>query len=299
MKIPSKVSIVEVGPRDGLQNEPKFLPVEDKIRLVEHLVQSGISEIEVTSFVHPKWIPNLADAEEVVEGIKHLDANFYALVPNRKGFERAVNSGIQGISWSLSTTDSHSKSNLNRTTEQSLDEIQLLIQEANALGLLSRASVATIFGCPFEGTPDFDRVMWVVDRLAEMSCTRIGLSDTIGIANPYQIYEWTSRIVQAYPQIKFELHLHDTYGRGLANVLAGIQAGITFFDSSIGGLGGCPYAPGATGNISTEDVVDLLHSMGVETGIDMHRLIACSDFVSNSLDKDLDSYVYKVNTKKV
>jgi hydroxymethylglutaryl-CoA lyase len=298
MRIPSKIRIVEVGPRDGLQNEIHFLPTKDKILLIEKLVQAGITEIEATSFVHPKWIPNLADAEEVMHGIRKLNAIFFALVPNRRGFERAVKSGVQGITWTLSTTDSHSKSNLNRITEESLNEIEVLIKEANEIGLKSRASVATIFGCPFEGTPKFDRVLWVIDRLAEMSCTRIGLADTIGVANPNQIYEWTKKIIEQYPNIEFELHLHNTFGRGLANVMAGVYAGITSFDSSIGGLGGCPYAPGATGNISTEDVLDMFSSMDIQTGIDMNLLLDCSNLIYESFQKPLDSQTFKARKQR-
>jgi hydroxymethylglutaryl-CoA lyase len=293
MNLAKQVRIMEVGPRDGLQNEIQFLPTPIKIELIESLVKSGITEIEVTSFVHPKWIPNLADAEEVVASIKQYNAIFYALVPNRKGFDRAVESGINGITFTLSTTDSHSTSNLNRTTDHSLTDIGILSKEAAELGIHTRASIATIFGCPFEGVPSFDRVLWVVDRLVKSSITRIGLADTIGIANPTQVYEWVSRIKQAYPEIEFELHLHNTFGRGLANALAGLQAGISAFDSSIGGLGGCPYAPGATGNISTEDLVDMLHSMGISTGIDTEQLLKSSQIVHEALGKPLDSQIWR------
>ncbi|SES34779.1 hydroxymethylglutaryl-CoA lyase [Psychrobacillus sp. OK032] len=294
MKLPNEIKIIEIGPRDGLQNEKLFLATKHKIALIKHLVESGFKEIEATSFVHPQWIPNLADAEEVMEGIRDLPATFFALVPNERGYNRAVKSGVDGITFVLSATDSHSKKNLNRTTFDSIKEIATLVEEAKKDGLQYRASVSTVFGCPFEGNPGFNRIREITEQLVKIGFQRIGFCDTIGIANPVQVYEWMSALLEEFKDIEFELHFHDTYGRGLSNVLAGIQAGVYSYDSSIGGLGGCPYAPGATGNISTEDLVSLLHEMNIETGINTDNLANTSKILHSFLNRDLDSKIWRV-----
>jgi len=294
MNVPKQVRITEVGPRDGLQNEPINLPTVEKINLIKNLVQAGVKEIEATSFVHPKWTPNLADAEEVLKAVKDLPATLFALVPNARGYERALKSGVHGVTFVLSATDSHSQKNLNRTTQDSITELKALVARAKSDGLKIRASLSTVFGCPFEGNPGLDRVLQVVDQLVNIGFERIGLCDTIGIANPAQVYDWVSKIRKEFTGIDFELHFHDTYGRGLANVIAGLDAGIVAFDSSVGGLGGCPYAPGATGNISSEDLVDMLHNMGIETGIQIDGLIKASDALSKEFQKPMDSQIWKV-----
>jgi len=298
MKLPQEVNIVEIGPRDGLQNEPIFLETDKKIKLIRKLVESGFKELEATSFVHPKWIPNLADAEQVMEGIRDLPATFFALVPNERGYERALSSGVKAISFVLSATDSHGKSNLNATTRESLRMLAPLVERAQKDGLRFRASVSTVFGCPFEGNPGLDRIVNLVRELRQIGFGRIVLCDTIGVANPKQVYTWMIRLMQEFQDVQFELHFHDTYGRGLANVLAGLQAGVTSFDSSIGGLGGCPYAPGATGNISTEDVVAMLTEMGIRTGIDQRRMLETSNMLQGFLNKELDSRIWKVNRSR-
>ncbi|TKH03448.1 hydroxymethylglutaryl-CoA lyase [Peribacillus simplex] len=296
MMIPKKLKVIEVGPRDGLQNEKKNLSVEQKIALIQLLAESGFEEIEATSFVHPKWIPNLADAEEVISATKHLPINLFALIPNEKGYERAVKSGIHGGTFVLSASDSHGQSNLNKTTKESIRELKILYSQAKQDGLLTRASVSTAFGCPFEGITSLERVRQVVDSLVEIGFRRIGLCDTIGIANPYQTFEYMSKLNQDYKQVEFELHFHNTYGRGLANVCAGIEAGVYSYDSSIGGLGGCPYAPGATGNISTEDLVDMAQAMGIETEINFTELLKASELVSSYFNKPLDSQLWRTNS---
>jgi hydroxymethylglutaryl-CoA lyase len=299
MNLPQEVNIVEIGPRDGLQNEPMFLDTDKKIELIRHLVASGFKELEATSFVHPKWIPNLADAEQVMEGIRDLPATFFVLVPNERGYERAMRSGVKAVSFVLSATDSHCKKNLNATTQESLRMLAPLVERAKKDGVQYRASVSTVFGCPFEGNPGLDKIVNLVRELEQIGFERIVLCDTIGIANPRQVYTWMTKLMQDFPAIKFELHFHDTYGRGLANVLAGLQAGVTSFDSSIGGLGGCPYAPGATGNISTEDVAAMLAEMGIRTGIDHRKMLETSNLLQRFLNKDLDSRIWKVNRSKV
>lgn len=296
MKVPKEIKIIEIGPRDGLQNEPTFLDTEKKIALIHHLVDSGFKEIEATSFVHPKWIPNLADAEKVIQEVSHLPASFFALIPNERGYERAVNSGVNGVTFVLSATDSHSKKNLNNTTQDSITELASLVQRAEKDGLQYRASVSTVFGCPFEGNPGLDKIVQIVSQLKDIGFKRIGLCDTIGIANPFQVYTWMKKLTELNSEVEFELHFHNTYGRGLANVMAGLQAGVYSFDSSIGGLGGCPYAPGATGNISTEDLVSLMAEMNIYTGINEKKMLETSNRLRDFLNKDLDSQIWRVST---
>lgn len=293
--MPKEIKIIEVGPRDGLQNESKFLDTEKKITLIHHLVESGLKEIEATSFVNPKWMRNLSDAEKVMQEVRDLPATFFALVPNERGYERAINSGVDGITFVLSATDSHNKRNLNSTTQESLHQLAPLVQRAIKDQVQYRVSLSTVFGCPFEGNPGLDRIVDIVKELKNIGFERIGLCDTIGVANPLQVFTWMTQLKETFKEIEFELHFHNTYGRGLANVLAGIQAGVYAFDSSIGGLGGCPYAPGATGNISTEDVVSLLSEMNIETGINHTKMLQTSNLLQSFIGKDLESQIWKVN----
>ncbi|MFJ5718067.1 hydroxymethylglutaryl-CoA lyase [Neobacillus sp. NPDC093127] len=295
MEMPKEIKIIEVGPRDGLQNEAMFLDTKKKITLIHNLVESGFKEIEATSFVNPKWIPNLADAEKVIQEVRDLPATFFALVPNERGYERAVNSGVDGITFVLSATDSHSKRNLNSTTEESLKQLAPLVQRTKKDQLQYRASLSTAFGCPFEGNPGKDKIVNIVKELKNIGFKRISLCDTIGVANPLQVFTWMTQLKETFSDIEFELHFHDTYGRGLSNVLAGIQAGVSSFDSSIGGLGGCPYAPGASGNISTEDLVSLLSEMKIDTGINQTKMLETSNILCHHIGKDLDSRIWKVN----
>ncbi|WP_046862628.1 hydroxymethylglutaryl-CoA lyase [Microvirga massiliensis] len=293
MQLPSSVDIVEVGPRDGLQNEKQFLPTADKIRLIERLAAAGLREIEITSFTHPKWIPNLADAEEVAAAVRHLDMTSFALVPNRRGLDRALRSGIDGVTFVFSATDSHNLNNLNRTTEASLQEVVGLEAETRALGLKTRLSLSVVFGCPFEGRVSTEHVASIVERLVDAGSTRIGLCDTIGVADPAQVYDLVSGLVARFAAVAFELHLHNTRGRALANILAGMQAGIRSFDAAIGGLGGCPYAPGATGNVATEDVVAMLAAMKISTGVDEDKLLAAAEVLADWREAPLDSSIWR------
>ncbi|QQP93276.1 hydroxymethylglutaryl-CoA lyase (plasmid) [Skermanella sp. TT6] len=293
MRIPSSVSMIEVGPRDGLQNEKQMLPTDAKIALVRRLAAAGFREIEVTSFTHPKWIPNLADAEEVVRAVRDLDFKAFALVPNRRGLDRAVGAGIKGVTFVFSATDGHNKRNLNRTTEDSISEILVLEDETRRMGLDTRISLSVVFGCPFEGDVPEERILSIVGRLADAGSTRIGLCDTIGVADPAQVHRLCARLIGRFPSVSFELHLHDTRGRALANMLAGLDAGITAFDAAVGGLGGCPYAPGATGNVATEDAVSMLTAMGVRTGIDEGALLHAASLLADWRDRPLDSATWR------
>jgi hydroxymethylglutaryl-CoA lyase len=295
MKLPATAQITEVGPRDGLQNEPQNLPTALKIALIHQLAAAGCKEVEVTAFVSPKAIPNLADAADVMKGTAGLGITRFALIPNAKGYQRALDAGADGITLVMSTTDSHNRKNLNQSTAESMAELAPLVARARDDGLAARLSISMVFGCPFEGNPGLDRVRGIIDQMARHGFTRIGLCDTIGIANPQQVYDWVSRIRQEFAGLEFELHFHNTYGRGLANVLAGLEAGVTRFDSCVGGLGGCPFAPGATGNVSTEDLVSMLDESGVQTGIDLHGLLAASDFLDQQLETRINSNRWQVH----
>ncbi|WP_299361214.1 hydroxymethylglutaryl-CoA lyase [uncultured Paracoccus sp.] len=295
LNVPSNVRIVEVGPRDGLQNEPENLPTAQKIELIRRLAAAGLTEIEVTSFTHPKWIPNLADAETVTREIADLSVISFALVPNRRGLERALASGAKGVTLVLSASESHNKANLNRSTAESLDELVMLESDARQAGLKTRISLSVVFGCPFEGEVPPDRVAEIVARFVEAGSTRIGLCDTIGVANPQQVFAVSRKLRERFSTTEFELHLHDTRGQALANTLAGLQAGIVSFDSSIGGLGGCPYAPGATGNAATEDVASMLHAMGIHTGVDETRLLFAASLIADWRERPLDSAAWRVS----
>lgn len=298
MKLPTTAQITEVGPRDGLQNEPHNLPTAGKIALIEQLAAAGCKEIEATAFVSPKAIPNLADAAEVMRATAGLGITRFALVPNAQGYQRALEAGADGITLVMSATDSHNRKNLNRSMAESMAELAPLAARARGDGLAARLSISMVFGCPFEGDPGLDPVLAMVDRMARHGFRRIGLCDTIGIAHPQQVFDRVSRIRSEFGGLEFELHLHNTYGRGLANVLAGLEAGVTRFDSCVGGLGGCPFAPGATGNVATEDLVSMLDASGVRTGIDLDGLLAASDLLDQQLDTRINSNRWQVHNAR-
>ena len=292
--LPENARIVEVGPRDGLQNEPLMLPTADKIRLIERLAAAGAREIEVTSFTHPKWIPNLADAEDVVRGTSGMGFTSWALVPNRRGLDRAMAAGVDGVTLVMSITDAHNRANLNRLSEESLSELLDLHDEAAKAGTSVRISLSVVFGCPFSGAVDPANVERIVDRFVEAGATRIGLCDTIGVATPDQVYALASSLIARHPQADLELHLHDTRGMALANTVAGLQAGVASFDAAVGGLGGCPYAPGATGNSASEDLNALLQGMGIGTGLDQQKLLDAAGLLAQWRPRPLDSSAWRV-----
>ena len=277
MKLPPEVTIYEVGPRDGLQNEARTLPTADKIRFIDALVAAGIRAIEITSFVSPKWIPQLADAAEVARGVaRPPGVRMSALVPNRRGLDAAVASGMKEIAVFMSASETHNKKNVNKTIAETLAAFEEVIGPARDLGLSVRAYLSTCFGCPYEGEVDPEKVVTLIDRLAGMGVFQISIGDTIGVANPAQVEDVLGRIIAHQPLDKLAVHFHDTQGTALANCLVAMQMGISTIDSAAGGLGGCPYAPGASGNLATEDVVAMLHAMGVKTGIDLDKLVDAS-----------------------
>lgn len=298
MRLPAKVTVVEVGPRDGFQNEKEFIPTDRKVEIINMLSATGVTRMEATSFVHPKWIPQLRDAEEVLSGIERNENIIYsALIPNEKGYDRALKSGIQQINLVVSASDSHNRNNLNSTTEDTLKGFDPIIEKAFSDGVRVQAIVATAFGCPFEGEVPGDRVLFVAGELVQKGVKDISLADTIGSGNPKQVYHLFSNASKEFPQVSFAAHFHDTRALGLANVLAAMEAGITIFDSSLGGLGGCPFAPGAAGNIPTEDLVHMLEEMGIKTGMDLDKLIECARYTEKILGRELPGHVWRAGRK--
>lgn len=270
----TRLYIQEVATRDGFQIEAQFIPTEVKIALIDALSRSGLAKIEATSFTSPKAIPNLRDAEEVMRGIARVPGVEYSvLVPNVKGAERALACGVDEINLVMSASDTHGLANLRMTPEQSLARFAEIIQVTHGSGVFINASLSTTFGCPFEGQIAEERVYHLIERLLAIGVQGVTLCDTTGMANPAQVARICREALARWPQVGFTLHVHDTRGMGLANALAAFQAGIRRFDASLGGLGGCPYAPGATGNVCTEDLVHMFEQMGEETGVDLDALL--------------------------
>jgi hydroxymethylglutaryl-CoA lyase len=277
------ITVYEVGPRDGLQNEAAAVPTEGKLALVRALAEAGLRRIEATSFVSPRWIPQLGDADALVPALPRVPGvSYVVLVPNARGLERlaealrAAGDGAPEVAAAvfMSASESHNRKNLNRSVEESLRELGEVVPAALAQGLRVRGYVSTVFGCPYEGAVDPERAAAVAEALVALGCEQVSLGDTIGVATPALTRRVVSRMLRTVPALKLALHMHDTRGTALANVLAGLDLGITTFDASIGGLGGCPYAPGASGNLATEDLVYMLEGMGYETGVDFQKLIA-------------------------
>jgi hydroxymethylglutaryl-CoA lyase len=294
MNLPQKVRLTEVGLRDGLQNESRFLSTADKITLIRMLAIAGIKEMEVTSFVNPSVVPSLADAEQVMDGIRDLEIRRISLVANDRGYERALAARVDAITFVLSATEMHNRANVNRSQQDSIEMLGRMAKRAHKDDIEIRLAISVAFGCPFEGNPGLSKILRLVETMVQRGFLRMGLCDTMGVANPQQVFDWTRTVLTRFSEVEWELHFHDTYGRGLANILAGLQAGVSRFDASIGGLGGCPFAPGATGNVSTEDVVSMLDGMNLATKVDINRLLEASDFVASKLARRLTSNLWQV-----
>ncbi len=292
--LPSAVRIREVGPRDGFQNEPEVIPTAEKVRLIELLGATGLRRLEVTSFVRPDVIPQLADAEGVLEAIR-LPASVSAsvLIPNERGLQRALahRERFQEINGFLSASETHNEKNVGRPIADSLAGLTRTFTRARAEGLRCEGVISTSFGCPYEGSVPVGRVLEIATALAEAGAEEVGFGDTTGMANPLQVREFFMAAQQVLPDIELTAHFHNTRGQGLANVLAALEAGVDSFESSFGELGGCPVPAGATGNIATEDLVSMLHEMGIETGIDLAALIAASRAAQDVLGRPLGSHV--------
>ncbi|HEX7085648.1 MAG TPA: hydroxymethylglutaryl-CoA lyase [Vicinamibacterales bacterium] len=288
--LPSHVTVVEVGPRDGLQNEAARIPTAVKITFVDALTDAGLPVIEATAFVSPRWVPQMADAIEVAGGIRRRKGTRYtALVPNMRGLEGAMEAGLTEVAVFAAASETFSRRNINRSIDESLGLYAEVVRAAQAGGLRVRGYLSTAFGCPFEGAVPAERVAALTERLLELGVFEVALSDTIGVATPRQVDEIVEAAASRVPRERLALHLHDTRGTALANVYAGLLAGITVFDASAGGLGGCPYAPGAAGNLATEDLVYMLHGLGIETGIDLDGVVRASRVVAPAVGHALPS----------
>jgi len=296
VNIQGSVRIVEVGPRDGLQNEATQVPTTVKIAFVNALAAAGHSTIEVSAFVSPRWVPQMADAAEVFAGIERRDGVRYtALVPNPAGLERAQKAGVSEIAIFAAASETFSQRNINQSISASLETYAVVCRQAAAARLPVRAYLSTVFGCPFEGDVPIPTVATVAAQLIEMGAYEVALSDTIGIAHPGQVAPIVDAVAKHVSRQQIALHFHDTRGMALVNVSAGLDAGVTRFDSSAGGLGGCPYAPGATGNLATEDLVYMLNGVGIQTGVDLERLIDASRLIEPHVGHALPSRVYRAH----
>jgi len=282
--LPPSVTVVEVGPRDGLQNEASQVPSHDKIELIDRLSDAGLPVVEATSFVSPKWVPQLADAADVLQRIHRLPGVRYpVLTPNMKGFENALRAGAKEIAIFTAASEAFNRANLNCSIDDSLKKFDEIMNAAKAEGVEVRGYVSCVVGCPYQGTVTPENVARVAHALDQMGCYEISLGDTIGIGTPASVAAMLSACIEKMPVRKLAAHMHDTYGQALANILAALQLGVSVVDSSVAGLGGCPYAEGASGNVATEDVVYMLHGLGVETGVDMHALLSVNEFVTQRL----------------
>lgn len=269
--LPKNATIIEVGPRDGLQNEGKLVKTEDKLQFIAALQRAGIQEMELTSFVSPKWVPQMADAKEIVAQTKKAGRQF-VLTPNERGIQAALESGAQSLAVFVGVSNTFNKKNINKTTEESMEALKPLILNLKKQGVFVRACISTAFYCPFEGAVSPEATLALCRQFVDWGVDELSVADTIGMANPKESYELFAKLVEAFPDVLMTAHFHDTRRMALANISAALQAGVTRFDASAGGLGGCPFAPGATGNVATEDVVNMLHSMDVQTGINLDLL---------------------------
>ena len=286
MSLPSKVTITEVGPRDGLQNEKQPVPAQTKIELCARLLGAGIRNLEATSFVSPKWVPQLADAAEVMAAIvRPAGARISVLTPNMKGLENALAAGADEVVIFAAASEAFSQRNINCSIAESIERFRQVAQTARDAGLRVRGAVSVAFGCPYQGEVPVEAVVDVVQRLRDLGCDEIGIADTIGVGTAGHVKRVMQAAAREYALQDISGHFHDTYGQAMANVYACLEIGIARFDSSIAGLGGCPYAKGATGNVATEDVVYLLHGLGIETGLDLDRLVDTGQWISSLLGR--------------
>lgn len=288
------IYIHEVVARDGFQMEPRFVPTERKIELIDALSETGLAKIEVTAFVSPKAVPNLRDAEAVMAGIRrNLSVKYVALIANPKGAERAMTASVDEVNLVVSVSETHNRANVRRSTDASFDGFEEVMRELDGTGIAVSGALSTAFGCPFEGQQAPGRVMQFVNRYVELGVDAVTLADTTGMAHPKQVLALCSEVSERWPDLELALHFHNTRGMGLANVLSGLAAGIRHYEACLGGLGGCPFAPGATGNICTEDLVHMLECMGYRTGVDLDKLLASSRRLGVIVSHELPGQVAK------
>jgi hydroxymethylglutaryl-CoA lyase len=295
--LPARISVREVGPRDGLQNEDP-VPATAKIALIDQLAKTGVSRIEAVSFVRAEAIPQMADADEVWAGVtKDPAVRYSALAPNLRGARRALDAGFTEVEAVVSASDTHNRKNVNRSTAQSLDEIAVIVDEAHRRGATCQVVVATAWGCPYEGDVPVDRVLAVAGRAVADGADAISFGDTTGMATPRRVRDLVGSFRSRHPDVPLNLHFHNTRGTGLANVLAALELGVDDFDASVGGLGGCPYAPGASGNIATEELVYMVEDMGVGTGIDLAAMIEAAGAAERIVGRELSSQVLRAGPR--
>jgi hydroxymethylglutaryl-CoA lyase len=292
--LPDRVSVYEVGPRDGLQNEPASVTTVNKLRLIESLAASGLTRIEATSFVAPRWIPQLADADDLARLLRPIDGVTYsALCPNARGLERARGARIPEIAVFISASETHNRRNVNKSTAETLELFRSFVPDAVALGMRVRGYVSTTWGCPYEGEIDPRRALAIARELVQMGCYQISLGDTIGVGTPLQTKRILDIMLAELTAPQLALHMHDTRGQALANVVVGLEKGIRTFDAAIGGLGGCPFAPGATGNLATEDLVYMLDGMGIATGVNLAKLWHAGKIAEAMVHRPLPGRVHR------
>ncbi|WP_426578716.1 hydroxymethylglutaryl-CoA lyase [Bacillus altitudinis] len=291
MALPKNVLIREVGPRDGLQNESVWLDTMKKRTWIHLLEEAHLPYIEVTSFVHPTWVPALKDAKELAQSLnKKEDITYAALIPNEKGLAHFFEANLEVGAMFISSSETHNKKNMNRSIQETLPVIKQMTADLKAEGRQTRAYISTVFGCPYEKQVPMDQVLRLTEQLLSFGIDEISLGDTIGEAHPLQVERRLDLLLERFPADKIALHFHDTKGMGLANIYTALKAGITIFDASSGGLGGCPYAPGSSGNVATEDVVHMLHKLGIETNVDLSRLIEAAEWIEAKVDRTLPSH---------
>ena len=290
-KWPTHVTIKEVGPRDGLQNEPTVIVTEDKVVWINRLSKTGLTYIEITSFVHPKWIPQLSDAFDVATNIERVSGVTYAaLVPNQKGLEKALAAQVDEVSVFMSASETHNLKNINKSIGDTYSMLAEVVHGAKSAKKTVRGYLSTVFGCPYEGAVPVDQAIRAAEKLFDMGIDELSAGDTIGIANPRQVEKVLDSLLKRFPKEKLAMHFHDTRGTALANVLISLEMGITTFDSSLGGLGGCPYAPGASGNVATDDLLYMLCGMDISTGVNLEQLTEAALFIQNKIGRTLNSH---------
>ncbi len=291
--LPNNVTIIEVGPRDGLQNEKNQVSTETKLAFIHSLQDAGIQEMEITSFVSPKWVPQMADSSQIVQ-LSSNKGRQIVLTPNEKGIERALEVGADSLAVFVGVSNSFNLKNINKTTEQSMQDLKPVIIKLKEQGIFIRACISTAFYCPYEGKINETDTIALCKEFTSWGVDELSVADTIGMANPVESYQLFSKLAAILPNVLMTAHFHDTRKMGLANIFAALQAGITRFDTSAGGLGGCPFAPGATGNVATEDVVNMMHTMDIETGIDLNRLCKAVSIIEPHVSRPIDTGMYRL-----
>lgn len=299
LQLPEKVEIIEVGPRDGLQNEKNFVPTDVKKAFISSLKDAGVKEMELTSFVSPKWVPQMGDAAEIVADCLDSNTRNIVLAPNKKGVERVYMTDCKAVAVFVGVSNTFNQKNINKTTAESLAEVLPLIAELKSKDYFVRACISTAFYCPYEGKVEEDEVLALCGEFVDAGVDELSVADTIGMAAPHESYSLFTKLKDAHPDVLLTAHFHDTRKLALSNIFAALQAGVTRFDTSAGGLGGCPFAPGAAGNAATEDVVYMLHRMGIETGVDLDKLLKAIEVIQSHISRPIESTYFKLNSVTV